>query len=40
VYHAKHDFIFADEDAAEEVKANLQQLFDSINDQHEKYCDL
>lgn len=40
VHHAKHDFIFADEDAAKEVKGNLDYLFKSVNDHHEKYSEL
>ena len=34
VHHAKHDFIFADEDAAKEVKGNLDFLFKSVDDHH------
>ena len=40
VHHAKHDFIFADEDAAKEVKGNLDFLFKSVDDHHQKYSEL
>jgi hypothetical protein len=40
VHHARHDFIFADEDASAEVKKNLEQLHDKVREEHSSYSKL
>lgn len=40
VHHARHDFIFADEEASTEVKESLGGLFRSVGRHHESYGDL
>ena len=40
VHHARHDFIFADEDASKEVKEHLETLFRAVGRHHEGYGDL
>ena len=40
VHHAKHDFIFADEAASEEIKGNSQALHFQIDSQHKSYSEV
>ena len=40
VHHARHDFIFADEEAAAKVKGKLDMLFRQVDANHKSYGDL
>lgn len=40
VHHARHDFVFADEEAANQVKGKLETLHRSVKERHESYGDL